>query len=108
LLTAEIEGELYVADRRESELKLLRISGPEKNLFRLCEQPRTDAEIKRAFPQAETEWIAQFLQQLVELRLMLAWEEGTRPRYLALPVSVSEQAFYEKVLRPSLELAAVG
>ena len=104
LLTAETEGELYVADRRESELKLLRISGPEKDLFRLCEQPRTDAEIKRAFPQAETEWIQQFLQQLVELRLMLSWEEGTRTRYLALPVSVSEQAFYEKVLRPSLSM----
>jgi hypothetical protein len=35
---------------------------------------------------------------------MLAWEDGTRTRYLALPVSVSEQAFYEKVLRPSLSI----
>ena len=108
LLTADIEGELYIADRRESELDLLRIRGPEKDLFRLCEQPRTEAEIERAFPQAETEWIHQFLQQLVRLRLMLAWEDGSRTRYLALPVSVSGQAFYEKVLRPSLALTAAG
>jgi len=104
LLAAEIEGELYVADRRESELNLLRIGGPEKDLFRLCEQPRTQAEIERAFPQAEAEWIERFLQELVGLRLMVAWEDDTRTRYLALPVSISEQSFYEKVLRPSLSM----
>jgi len=104
LLTAEIEGELYVADRRESELKMLRISGPEKDLFRLCEQPRTEAEIARAFPHAETEWLQQYLQHLVGLRIMLAWEDGSRTKYLALPVSISEQSFYEKVLQPSLSI----
>ena len=108
LITAEFNGELYVADRREPELKLLRITGPEGNLFRFCEQPRTIAEIKRVFPEAEVEWIEQFLQQLVEARLMLAWTEGSPTRYLTLPVPVSEKAFYEKVLRPSLELTAAN
>ena len=108
LITAELNGELYVADRRGSELKLLRITGPERNLFRFCEQPRTIAEIKRALPEAEVEWIEQFLQHLVEARLMLAWTEGSPTRYLSLPVLVSEKAFYEKVLRPSLELTATN
>ena len=104
LIAAESDGVLYIADRRESELKLLRITGLERDLLRLCEQPRTAAEIERAFPQAQAEWIEQFLQQLVELRLMLPWAEASRVRYLALPVFLSEQAFYEKVLRPSLSI----
>lgn len=99
LLAAESDDTLYIADRREPELKLLRLNGLEKEVFEFCEQPRTETEIERAFPQASGAWLEEFLAHLVSRRLMLMWTGEPYPKYLSLPVHVSMHAFYEKVLR---------
>jgi ribosomal peptide maturation radical SAM protein 1 len=100
LIAAEFDDVLYLADRRDSDLKLLRLTHLDKDVFTFCEQPHTEAEIKTEFPQVQNEWLVQFLTDLVERRLMLAWVKEDHSRYLALPVSVSTQALYEKVLQP--------
>jgi len=99
LIAAESEDVLYLADRRESKLKLLQLSNLEKEIFGFCEQPRTESEITAEFPETDDEWLAEFLAQLVTRRLMLAWPGESHSRYLSLPVRVSLQDFYEKVLQ---------
>lgn len=106
LIAAESDGILYVADRRGSELKLLRLEDLGKDVFSFCEQPRTEIEIESAFSNAEREWLAQFLGSLVEQRLILAWTGERRTKYLSLPVRVSMQDLYEKVLLPRARLSA--
>jgi ribosomal peptide maturation radical SAM protein 1 len=100
LIASESDGTLYLADRRDSELTLLRLTGLEKDVFSFCEQPRTESEIERAFPQAQREWLVQFLEDLVARRLILTWTGERHSKYLSLPVRVSTLALYEKVLQP--------
>src|SRR6266436_2895092 len=98
LIAAEFDGVLYLADRREPELRLLPLTDLEKDVFTFCEQPRTETEIKTEFPRAQDQWLVQLLTNLVERRLILVWIGESHRRYVALPVRVSSLAFYEKVL----------
>jgi ribosomal peptide maturation radical SAM protein 1 len=101
LISAECDGALYIADRRGSVLEMLCLTNLEQDVFAFCEQPRTEPEIKTAFPQAEQEGLGQFLEHLISERLMLAWPGQPLARYLSLPVRVSPHSFYEKVLQPA-------
>lgn len=108
LIAADVDDVLYLADRRESDLKLLRLTDLAREVFAFCEQPHTEAEIKTDFPQAQEQWLVQFLADLVERRLILAWVKEGNSKYLTLPVRVSSVALYEKVLQPRAHVSHAG
>jgi hypothetical protein len=99
LLSSEVEGELYIADRRAGALNLLRLRGLEKDIMNFCAEQRKASAILRAFPSVTPENLCALLDPLVTRRLLLAWGSDSEARYLALPIGVSAEAFYEKVLR---------
>lgn len=101
LVRCESDDYLYVADRRFGELQILKFEGIEKNILTYCEVSCGLATIEKAFPEVSTSGIAEFLKTLVARRLVLQWPHVNGDRFLALPITLTEQNFYRHVLEPT-------
>jgi ribosomal peptide maturation radical SAM protein 1 len=103
LVSSELNEMLYISDRRNGEVKLLRLTGLEKAVLTFCNQPHNILEIKRVLPDATTDWLQQLLDVLVDRRLMLAWNTEPHVRYLSLPVHTSTNSMYEIISKVKSE-----
>jgi len=108
LVRCETDGSLYVADRRQADLQLLRFAGIEKEILMYCDMPCRLADLARAFRGVSAVWIAEFLSALVARRIVLQWPQAGGDRFLAIAIAVAEQDFYSQVLQPTQVEAASG
>ncbi len=93
LTSTELDGTLYVADRRDAEPDVLAITGLKKALLDACANGRSQAGVERLADDHAAPRLDEELAALVERRLMLPWDSDKGTRYLSLPVSVSPRGF---------------
>ena len=105
LICADLDGSLYVVDHRNGGRRVFRVSGVQREIFKLCAKGRTLPALERALEEGGSGRLSGILGHLVERRLILPWETKGLTRYLTLPVPVPLETL-QQALTGDAEAAA--
>jgi ribosomal peptide maturation radical SAM protein 1 len=107
LLSFRDGGDFLLIRRRSggTEQETYRLRGPSRDIYRLCEERQTLAEIHRQFPRFSLDRLQTFISDLVRKRLM--FQEGDQVLSLAVNEDPFQAFLYSvsspKASRPSLD-----